>query len=576
MTDIAIPAQRPVGDDGLLLHEGDHIAQLALAVENLERVLSASGFRPAELVRISVSTTARSLFDEAAEVLTERLAWHGVDPEIVVTDVSWLGQPGMTMAGGATLRTPATTVHEEEPLSITDPTTTPEQSVAAQLRGLCEGRVHLPGDPDYDRTRTPWAVHVDQRPAAVAVPHTAQEVVEVVRAAAAAGLRLAPQSSGHGAGPLAGRDLSDVVLVRLNELTGVSIDPERRLARVLGGTLWQEAIEAAAPHGLTALHGSSPDVAVAGYTLGGGLSWYARQHGLAAHHVRAVEVVLADGRLVRADADHEPTLFWALKGGGGSFGIVVALEFDLFPIPDAYAGMLLWPGERAREVIQRWVEWTRTAPDSVTTSLRLMNFPPLPELPPFLSGRNLVVVDGAVIAADDTAAAILAPLRELQPEMDTFGRVPSVAVPRIHMDPEGPTPSVTNAVMLDDLPPAAIEALLAAAGPDSGSSVLAAELRQLGGVLRRPSDAALGTLSGEYLAFFVAIAATPELGALGSADASRGVAALAPWASRERYLNFDDNAVEVAAGYPTQSWWRLQAVRDLVDPDRRLLANHPL
>ncbi|MGC3955757.1 MAG: FAD-binding oxidoreductase [Propionicimonas sp.] len=220
----------------------------------------------------------------------------------------------------------------------------------------------------------PWAVHVDQRPAAVSVPRNAQEVTDVVRAAATVGLRIAPQSSGHGAGPFLGRDLSDVVLIRLHEFTGVSIDPHRQQARVLGGTLWQEVIEASAEHGLAALHGSSPDVAVAGYTLGGGLSWYGRQHGLAAHHLRAVELVLPDGRLVRADADHDADLFWAVKGGGGNFGIATALEFDLLPIADAYAGMLLWPAERAREVVQCWTEWTRSAPDQVTTSLRLMSF----------------------------------------------------------------------------------------------------------------------------------------------------------------------------------------------------------
>ncbi|MGC3956288.1 MAG: FAD-binding protein [Propionicimonas sp.] len=570
MTDLTIPAQRPVGDDGLLLHEGDPLAQLALAVENLERVLAASGHLPAELVTVSVSTTARSLFAEAAEVLAEHLAEHGAHPEIVVSQVPWLGQAGMTVAVAATVRTARTTFPREEPL------TTTEFTAGAELRSLCQGHVHLPGEPGYDRARTPWAVHIDQRPAAVAVPRTAQEVADLVRAAAAVGLRFAPQSSGHGAGPFLGRDLSDAVLVRLHELTGVSIDPGRRLARVLGGTLWQQVIEAAAGHGLAALHGSSPDVAVAGYTLGGGLSWYGRQYGLAAHHLRAVEIVLADGRLMRADAEQESELFWAVKGGGGSFGIVTALEFDLLPIPDVYAGMLLWPAERAREVAHAWAEWTRSAPTTITTSLRLMSFPPLPELPPFLRGRRAVVVDGAVLGSDQEAERILAPLRELGPELDTFGRVPAPAVSRIHLDPEGPTPSVTDSVLLAELPNEAVDALLAVAGPDSGTSLLAAEIRHLGGRLKQPADAALACLDGDYLAFFVAIAATPELGALGRADAARAAAGLAGWASGGRYLNFDDNAVEVAAGYSSQAWQRLQAVRAAVDPERRLLANHVL
>ncbi len=580
MTDITIPPQRPVGADGLLLHEGDHVAQLALALENLERALDAAGLAPVDLTEIAVRTTHRRLFEDAAEVLTERLAEHRIQPRITVRDVPWLGQPGMAVAVGATARsTSRHTSHLKEPLMTTDTIDTlqrPGPGAAEVLRDVCSGGVYLPGDPGYDHARMPWAVQVEQRPAAVAVPHHTLDVIDIVRAATAAGFRIAPQSSGHGAGPFAAADLSDVVLVRLNEFTGVTIDPESRIARVLGGTLWQTVVDAAAAHGLAALHGSSPDVAVAGYTLGGGLSWYSRQHGLAAHHLRAVELVVPDGRLIRADAELEPDLFWAVKGGGGSFGIVTALEFDLLPIADSYAGMLLWPGERATEVAYRWAEWTRDLPDAVTSSLRLMNFPPMPELPPFLSGRRLVVVDGAILASDEHAADLLAPLRELAPEMDTFGRLPASALTRIHMDPEGPTPSVSNSAVLEALPPEAVETLLAVAGPGSGSSLFSAEIRHLGAALSRPADAALASLPGEYLAFFVAIAPTPQIGAHGAADAARAAAAFGPWASGGRYLNFDDNVVDVSAGYPDAVWQGLESVRESVDPDRRLLANHPV
>lgn len=454
--------------------------------------------------------------------------------------------------------------------------TIPPRMSAEALKGLCQGRVYLPGDDGYDRARMPWAVQVDQRPAAVAVPHSAEEVVDVVRAAAAARLRVAPQSSGHGAGAFAGVDLSDVVLLRMNELTGVSIDAELRIARVLGGTLWDAVVQAAAPLGLAALHGSSPDVAVVGYTLGGGLSWYARQHGLAAHHLRAVKLVLPDGRLVRCDAEHEAELFWALKGGGGSLGVVTALEFDLLPIRDAYAGMLLWPGERAAEISHAWAAWTGSAPNSATTALRLMQFPPLPELPPILSGRKVIIVDGVILSPDADAETLLAPLRALAPELDTFERVPASALTRLHMDPEGPTPTVTNSVLLSGLPPEAVDALLEVAGPTSGTSLLAAEIRHLGGAANSPAHAALDRLRGQYLAFFLAIAPNLEAGAVGAVDAARAVQALNRWASGGRYLNFDDNAVDVSAGYDPAAWARLQRVRDAVDPERTMVANHPL
>ncbi|MBD3781858.1 MAG: FAD-dependent oxidoreductase, partial [Micrococcales bacterium] len=176
------------------------------------------------------------------------------------------------------------------------------------LRTGCE--VHHPGDPGYDRVRMPWNLAVDQRPDVVALPRTVEEVVDVVRAAAAAGLRVAPQATGHGAGPLGEQGLTGAVLLRTSALTGVTVDPVSRTARVLGGTTWDAVLEAAAPHGLTAAHGSAPDVGVIGYLLGGGLSFYGRRHGLGVNAVRALDVVLPDGTLRRVDAD-DAELFWA-------------------------------------------------------------------------------------------------------------------------------------------------------------------------------------------------------------------------------------------------------------------------
>ena len=455
-------------------------------------------------------------------------------------------------------------------------TTTP-LSPAAGLRGLCNGRVHLPGDAGYDAARTPWNLAVDQRPAAVAVPHSAEEVVEVVRAAAAAGLRVAPQSSGHGAGPLDGRALDDVVLVRLHELTGVTVDPDARVARVLGGTLWQEVVAAGAPHGLTAMHGSSPDVAVAGYVLGGGLSFYGRSHGLAANHVRAVELVTADGSLVRASAEENQELFWALRGGSGNFGVAVAIEIDLLPYAEVYAGMLLWDRERAPEVVRAWAAWTRDLPETVTTSMRVMSFPPLPDLPPFLSGRQLAVIDGAVLEDDDRAAELLAPLRALGPEMDTFGRIPAIGLTAVHMDPPAPAPAVSDHAVLAELPEEAIAAYLGEIGPGSSTSLLFGELRHLGGAFGRPADGggAASHVEGEYALFAVAIAPTPEAAAHGQADATALCAALAPWATGTRVLNFIDTTVDVSTAYGDR-WDRLRAVRAAVDPAGLFVAHHPV
>ena len=449
---------------------------------------------------------------------------------------------------------------------------------ASALRGLCGGGVHLPGDPGYDVARLAWNLAVDQRPAAVAIPHDADEVAAVVRAAAEAGLRIAPQSTGHNAGPLGEQSLDDVVIVRLSEMTGVSIDADRRTARTVGGTLWREVVDAAAEHGLAALHGSSPDVAVAGYSLGGGFSWYARTLGLAANHLTAIEVVIADGSLVRADAEQHPELFWALRGGGGNLGVVTALEFQLFPLTDVVGGMLLWDREHAPAVTRAWAAWTRDLPESVTTSLRVMSFPPLPELPPFLSGRQLVVIDGALLEDDARAAELLAPLRALAPEMDTFGRVPVTALLDIHMDPPEPTPAVSSHAMLTELPEEAIAALLAEVGPGSETSLLFAELRHVGGAVARPAvgGGALSHVVDPYALFNIAIAATPELAERGLHDARRVAAALEPWSSAALYLNFAEESVDSRHGFPEGTWERLAAVRASVDPTGRFVSNHPV
>src|SRR3712207_610811 len=252
-------------------------------------------------------------------------------------------------------------------------------AAAESLRGLLDGAVHLPGDPGYDEARLPWNLAVDQRPAAVALPRSTDEVVTIVKAAAAAGLRVAPQGTGHNAGPLG--PLADVVLLRTSRMRATTVDPVRGRVRVQAGALWEDAVAAAAEHGVTVLHGSSPDVGVVGYSLGGGMGWYARALGLQTNSVTGAEVVTADGTVLRADADRHPELFWALRGGGGNLGIVTELEFRTFPFDTAYAGMLVWDWQHALTVLDRWARWAVDAPDEVTTSFRLMQLPPLPDIP---------------------------------------------------------------------------------------------------------------------------------------------------------------------------------------------------
>ena len=445
---------------------------------------------------------------------------------------------------------------------------------AVTLAACLTGDVVAPGDKEYDLARRAWNLAVDQRPALVAFPADAADVREIVEFARVRGLRVAPQGTGHNASPLP--RLDDVILLSTQRMRGVEIDVERRIARVAAGTLWIEVTEASSPHGLAPLSGSSPDVGVVGYTLGGGLSWLGRKYGLAANSVTAIELVTADGRFVRATVDHEADLFWALRGGGGNLGVVCAMEFRLYEEPAVYAGMLLWPAEAAREVLAAWVAWTRTVPDEVTTSARILHVPPLPELPEVVRGRSIVVIDGAVAGGVADPAAVLAPLRRLAPEVDTFAHVPPVALSRIHMDPEQPMPYMGHGELLGELDAAGIDALVDVSGPESG--LFMAELRHLGGAVGRVPEGAgaAARLRGQYLSFAGGMVASPEMAEAVEAGLDRLGAALAPWANGAHYLNFTEKRVDPATFYAPADYARLQEIRATVDPRGLFVANHAI
>ena len=436
------------------------------------------------------------------------------------------------------------------------------------------GDLVAPGAPEWDLARRAWNLAADQRPALVAIPADAADVLAVMAYARASGLKVAPQGTGHNAAAIA--SLEDTILVSTQRMRGVEIDPVAQTARVQAGTLWLEVTEAATPYGLFPLSGSSPDVGVVGYTLGGGLSWLARKHGLAANHVTAIELVTPDGELLRATAEDHAELFWALRGGGGNFGVVTAMEFRLFPYGEVYAGMMLWPYERHAELLRAWHAWTRSAPEEVTTSFRIFHFPPLPELPPFLSGRSVVVVDGAYAGGAEEGAAAVAALRALEPEMDTWAPSSPAVLSRIHMDPEEPIPYLGTGALLGELDDDALAAFAAPLQP--GGPVLFGELRHLGGAAGRvPAGAgAAGRLDGEYLMFGAALIMGPESAAAAEAGLERFKAALAAYETGKDYLNFVEHPTDTSRFYADEDYARLRAIRAAVDPDERMVGNHPM
>ena len=451
-----------------------------------------------------------------------------------------------------------------------------EEAGLRALRDILDGDVVAPGDPEWDEARGAWNLAADQRPAAVVYPESVDDVVAVVGFARDEGFRLTTQSTGHFADTL--DSLDDTILVKTSRLRGLEIDPEARTARAEAGVLWEDVSMAASEHGLAGLAGSAPDIGVVGYTLGGGLGWLARRYGLAANSVVAVELVTADGRRVRADRDHEQDLFWAVRGGGGSFGIVTAIEFALFPVPEVYAGALFFPFERAGEILNAWREWVEGTPVELTSVGRLMQFPPIPMVPEALRGKSFVIVEAAYIGSEEDGAALLQPLRELGPAMDTFGTIPVEDLRHLHMDPPQPVPAAGDGFNLADVTPETLNALVAVAGPCSGSPLLTVELRQLGGAVAEPSSehGAVGTIDAGFALFAAGIAGDEETRGFVEARVTALKAALGPWTVDRGYFNFANSPQDGESLFPAETYRGLQWIKAAYDPAELFRASHPI
>jgi FAD/FMN-containing dehydrogenase len=433
-----------------------------------------------------------------------------------------------------------------------------------------------PGDERYETARQAFNLALDQRPDLVALPRNEHDVADVVRFAADVGLRVAPQRTGHGA--TAVDPLEHALLLRTDRMRGVQIDAGRRHARVAAGAQWHDLVPDASKLGLAALHGTASDVGIVGYTLGGGMSWYARKHGLAANHVTAIEVVTADGRLRRVDDNNEPDLFWAMRGGGGSFGVVTALEFDLVPVPELYAGALFFPWERSGEVLDAWCAWTAEVPDELTSVGRILQFPPLPEIPEPFRGRAFAVVEAVYLGSSVAGAELMEPLRRLGPEIDTIGPVVPADISGLHMDPADPVAYDGLHQLVGELPAMAIEEIVRLAGAGSDSPLLSLEFRHIGGALGRsaPGHGALGALSGSFATFGVGVVPDADSAAAVHERLAMLRDALEPYDVGWAFPNFAMHTGEPSRFFDETTLARLRRVRAEIDPDGLFLAKHAI
>ena len=435
-----------------------------------------------------------------------------------------------------------------------------------QLAGRVSGPVYDGGDPAATSETAGFNTAVTHRPAVVLAAANAADIAAAVRFASEEGLQVAVQATGHGAAAPA----DCTVFVSTTGMQGVHVDPVARLARVEAGVRWRKVIDAAVPHGLAPLSGSSSGVGAVGYTLGGGMGHLARRHGFAADHVRSVELVTAAGETRKVTAESDAELFWAVRGGQGSLGIVSALEFDLFSVSEFFGGAMFFVGAAIEEVLHAFSAWAPTLPEEVTTSAALLRLPPVEDVPPPLRGVVSLALRFGFTGCAERGEALVAPMRRIAtPVLDSVGPMSYAAVDAIHMDPAEPLPAVARGGLLHSMPADLVDALLKVAGPGVDVPLAAVELRLMGGALSRPA-AVPNAVAGRDGGFSLSVIAPAPPPLLATADElTDGVVnALASWSTGTSLVNFAGHGGEqaVRSAWTPEVLERLRQVKVTADP----------
>jgi hypothetical protein len=436
--------------------------------------------------------------------------------------------------------------------------------------------VYMPGTPGYREATAVYNLFAPVQPDEAVVADSVSSVAAAISRARSRGLDVEVISTGH-ASSMADR-MAGALLVRTVPSGHVEVDPQARRARIPAGTRWGAVAEAAAQYGLAAMHGSSPDVGAVGYLLRGGLSFYGRRFGLAVNSLRAVELVAADGQLHRVDADHDPSLFWAVRGGGGGFGVVTAVEIELFEAVGVWTGADWWAVSEAGPLLDAWAGWTRTAPREVTTSFRIMRLPSLPSVPEPLTHGPVICLDGVALATasaevPDVSAKVddlLGRMRAVaKPVLATWRAATTLDVPQTHMDPPDPLPAVGDHMVLGDLDEQGQLAFLSTADAASQSPLVFSELRQLGGALADAvaDGGAVNHLKGAYCYYALAIPADEGRAIAMRRYLTRARTALAPWDTGSVVPNFVENRDNPGRWMDEERAAFVDLVRRGIDPD---------
>jgi len=452
----------------------------------------------------------------------------------------------------------------------------------ADLRLGLRGDVLIPGNPGYQEAVAAWVANAGHRPDLVVLAECASDIQLAVRFAGERGLPVGVQATGHGVLTPVTRG----ILINTARMQGVTVDPMTRTARVEAGVKWKSVVPLAQEHGLAPLVGSTTDVGVVGYTLGGGTGWLARRYGFAADRIVAADLVTADGDLVHVTEVAHPELFWALRGGGGNFGIVTALEFELVPVDTVFGGNAFYPIARTKEVLSTFAAWTKDLPPEITASAGILRIPSLPDLPEPLQGATVVFVRACGIGNLDEVAAIIGPIRrigDIAPVMDTFGVMPFGAIDAISMDPVDPMPLAGATTSLKVLDAETIDRLVAVAGEDVETPVMMIEIRYIeGAVDRMPRRDGVANRHDAPMAVMMgAVVPDPTLAPAIHAALAEVEAALAPASSGSLLLNFlhlgDGSREQVQACYAKDDYLRLRQVKAELDPGNmfRYNANIP-